>query len=118
MKLVVYVMNQTKSLEEFLLELNQNGVKGATILNSTGMARKLVQTEEWEFIGSLRSLYMNPRTESNVILIVIEDEQLKTVYSVIRKVCGDLSVPHSGIVFTVPIDDVRGFGTCIEEGKE
>jgi nitrogen regulatory protein P-II 1 len=81
------------------------------------MARKLVQTEEWEFIGSLRSLYKNPRKESNVVFIVVEDKQTKTVYDVIQKVCGDLDKPHSGIVFTMPIENVRGYGTNIEENK-
>ena len=117
MKLVVYVMNQTDLLDEFLHELNEKGVKGAAILNSTGMARKLVQNEEWDFIGSLRSLYNNPRKESNVIFIVVEDEKVDTVYDVIKKVCGRLDKPHSGIVFTMPIENVRGFGTNIEESK-
>ncbi len=117
MKLVVYVMNQTDLLDEFLHELNEHDVKGATIMNSTGMARKLVQTEEWEFIGSLRSLYNNPRKESNVIFIVVEDEKTQIVYDVIKKVCGDLNKPHSGIVFTMPIDNVRGFGTSIGENE-
>lgn len=117
MKLVVYVMNQTHLLDEFLHELNEDGVKGATILSSTGMARKLVQTEEWEFIGSLRSLYDNPRMDSKVIFIVVEDEKTKTVYEIIKKVCGDLRKPHSGIVFTMPIENVSGFGTNIEENE-
>lgn len=108
MKLVVYVMNKTELLEEFLLELKANNINGATILNSTGMARKLIQNDDMEFIGSLRSLFENPRKESHVILIAIPDDQVKTVYKVIDYVCGNLEEPDSGIVFTLSIEEIKG----------
>ncbi len=108
MKLVVYVMNKTELLEEFLLELKKNNINGATILNSTGMARKLIQSDDMEFIGSLKKLFENPRKESNVILIALKDELVKTVFEIVDHVCGDLSEPDSGIIFTLPIDQIKG----------
>ncbi len=108
MKLVVYVMNKTEFLDEFLHELNEKGVKGATIISSTGMARTLVKNDDMEFIGSLKTVFANPRKESNVILIALPDEQVKTVFKVIDYVCGGLSQPDSGIAFTIPIEEVVG----------
>ena len=108
MKLLIYVMNNTELLEEFLHELKENGIKGATILNSTGMARKLIQNDDMEFIGSLKMLFENPRKESHVILFALPDEQVSTVFRVIDNVCGDLSEPNSGIAFTLSIEDIKG----------
>jgi len=108
MKLVVYVMNKTELLEEFLLELKANNINGATILNSTGMARKLIQNDDMEFIGSLKTLFANPRKESHVILIAISEERVKTVLKVIDYVCGNLEEPDSGIAFTLSIDEIKG----------
>jgi len=108
-KLVVYVMTNTKYLEDFLSELNQNGVKGATIINSTGMARTLAKNDDMQFIGSLKMIFDNSRKESNVILIALPDEKVKTVFTCIEKVCGNLSGPDTGIAFTVPIEEVVGF---------
>lgn len=108
MKLLVFVMNRTELLDEFLHVLKEKGIKGATILNSTGMARKLIQNDDMEFIGSLKTLFDNPRKESNVILVVLPKEQVEVVYGVINAVCGDLSQPNSGIVFTVPIENLVG----------
>ncbi|MFA7075105.1 MAG: P-II family nitrogen regulator [Candidatus Izemoplasmatales bacterium] len=108
MKLVIYVMTQTKVLEEFLSELNANGVKGATIISATGMARTLAKNDDLHMFGSLKYLFDNQRAESNVILIALPDEQVKTVYKVIDNVCGNLEKPDSGIVFTVPIEDIVG----------
>jgi len=109
MKLVIYVMTQTKFLEEFLHELNENGVKGATIISSTGMARTLAKNDDMQFIGSLKVLFDNPRKESNVILIALPDEKVKTVYKVIDYVCGNLTEPDTGIAFTIPIEETVGF---------
>jgi len=109
MKLVVYVMNNTKLLDEFLHQLKTKNIKGATILNSTGMARKLIENDDMDFIGSLKVLFDNPRVESYVILMALEDNQVSIALDVIHNVAGDLSKPNTGIVFTLPIDYIDGF---------
>ncbi len=109
MKLVVYVMNNVTLLDRFLRRLNEHNIKGATIIPSTGMARKLLENDDMRFIGTLKVLFDNPRVESNVILMVLPDEQTDTAYKVIEEVAGDLSQPNSGIAFTLPIENVKGF---------
>jgi hypothetical protein len=101
-------MNKTELLEEFLHELKENDVNGATILNSTGMVRQLIQNDDMEFIGSLKSLFENPKKDSYVILFALSNEKVATVYRVIDNVCGDLSEPNSGIAFTLSIDEIKG----------
>jgi nitrogen regulatory protein PII len=108
MKLVVYVMTQTKFLDEFLHELNENGVKGATIISSTGMARTLAKNDDMQLFGSLKVLFDNQRQESNVILIALPDEKVKTVFKVIDYVCGNLQGPDTGVAFTIPIEETLG----------
>lgn len=108
MKLVVYVMNNTSKLDAFLHELKEKDIKGATILNGTGMARKLIENDDMEFIGSLKKLFDNPRVESKVILMALEDAQVPVALDIVHQVAGDLSQPNTGIVFTVPIDYIDG----------
>jgi nitrogen regulatory protein P-II 1 len=110
MKLVLYVLNKTNLLDKFLKELNANGIKGATIISSTGMGRKLFGNEDSPMFGGLRTLFEGTRPESNVIMMVVkDDEQVKTIYNIIDQIAGDLSQPNSGIAFTLPIDSVMGF---------
>jgi hypothetical protein len=109
MKLVVYVMNDVSLLDDFLRQLNDNNVKGATIIKSSGMARKLFESDDMKFIGTLKALFDSPRVESNVILMVLPDNLVDTVYRVIENVVGDLSKPNSGIAFTLPIENVKGY---------
>jgi len=110
MKLVIYVMNKITLLDKFLKELNANGIKGATIISSTGMGRKLFGNEDSPMFGGLRTLFEGTRPESNVIMMVVkDDEQVEIIYKIIDDVAGDLSQPNSGIAFTLPIDSVKGF---------
>ncbi|HOP56844.1 MAG TPA: hypothetical protein PLH02_00950 [Bacillota bacterium] len=109
MKLVFFVLNDVTKLDEFLHSLKENGIHGATIISSSGMARKLIENDDMKFIGSLKALFDNPRVESEVIMMVVEDGQVETVYQVINDSIGDLSQPNTGIAFTVPIENVKGY---------
>ena len=108
MKLVVYVMNQIEYLEAFLQELNVKEIKGATILNSTGMARKLIESDDMGLIGSFKNLFDNPREESRVILMAVPDEKVSVIYQIIDDTCGGLNKPNTGIVFTLSIESIKG----------
>ncbi len=108
MKLVVYIMHDKSKLENFLHLCNENDIKGATIINSTGMARKLIENDDMEFIGSLKVLFDNPRAESHMIFMVLEDNLVDLAIKIIHQVAGDMTKPNTGIVFTMPIDYFEG----------
>ncbi|HNZ50624.1 MAG TPA: hypothetical protein PK087_04235 [Bacilli bacterium] len=109
MKLLVYVMNNANLLDRFVHELKDAQIRGATILNSTGMGRKLVESDNFDIIGSLKAIFDTPRTDSRVILMALEDEQVPRVLDIIDRLAGDLSKPNSGIVFTLNIEYVKGY---------
>ena len=109
MKLIIFIMNRVEKLDKLIREFHQKGIKGATILSSTGMAQKLIANEETAFIGSLKALFDNPRVESKVIMTVVKEDQKEIVYQAIEDIVGDLSLPNTGIVFTIDVDDVKGF---------
>jgi len=54
-------------------------------------------------------LFDIPRRDSRVILMVLEDEKVQVVLDIIDKLAGDLTKPNSGIVFTLPLDYVKGY---------
>ncbi len=110
MKCLFIILNDVDLLDELLTQLGETGVKGATILSSTGMARQLFLNGEDEpnFIGSLRH-FLNPdRRESKTIMCVLEDEQLVAAKAVVKKVMKDFSQPDTGIMFSIPVNDVEG----------
>ena len=44
------------------------------------------------------------------ILLVLKDDQVEETISVVKRVVGDLKEPNTGIMFTLPINNVEGFG--------
>ncbi len=108
MKLLVLVLNKIEVLDDLLLALTSAQINGATIISSTGMAHALSGHEEVPFLMGLRSLLDPDREQNRTIFAVLSDDMVEKAISVIEKVVGDLSRPDTGIVFTLPIDQVKG----------
>ncbi|MEG0691791.1 MAG: hypothetical protein RR444_01790 [Oscillospiraceae bacterium] len=110
MQAVVLVLNKVELLEKLLGTLAESGVKGGTIIESTGMARALGDSEDFNILGSLRMLLEPMREESKTIFFVVKDEQVNLVRKIIDDVVGGLHNPDTGIVFGINLNFVDGIG--------
>ena len=109
MQLLVLVLNKIELLEELLAQLSIGGIRGATILHSTGMATTLAHAEEEVPMFRTLTKILNPdREESRTILMVLKKEQAAAAKKIIDDVTGGISKPNTGILFSVPIDSVEG----------
>lgn len=108
MKLMIFVLSNSDLLNFLLEDLSNAGIRGATIIDSTGMAMTLSKLENSFIGGSLKALFDPGRDENKTILCVLKNNQIETAKQVIKDVVGDLSKPNTGIFLTVPIDDVEG----------
>ena len=110
MKLLVFVLNKVEYLDELLEAFAAEKIGGATIFHSLGMAHELYHAghEEDSFLGSLRAFLDPDREESRTIFTVVEDDQVEKTVGVIESIVGDLSRPDTGIVFTLPVDFIKG----------
>lgn len=117
MRLFFYILNKTEKLDAILTEFALGGISGATVIESTGMARILSHKhddDELPFLASLRH-FLNPeRDNSNVIFTIIRDDQLTAAVEIIEKIVGDLSKKNNGVVFSFPVDYAKGM---IDNGK-
>lgn len=111
MQLLILILKKYELMEELLKELANGGVKGATILDGTGMGEALVDMEDLPMFGILRSMLKDKEREmSKVMLFVLKDEQVIQTRNIIKTVIGDIAVPNTGIMFSIPITYVEGFG--------
>ena len=123
MKALVFVLNDISKLDELLIELSKNGLRGATIINSIGMARSIYKskssnTYESIIINSLKALLESSTSDENkTIFTIVDDVQEKMFYEDVEKIIGPLSKENSGIIFTVPVDSVRGLTKNVTEVK-
>ena len=108
MKLLMIVLNKTECLERLLTSFEANQIPGATIIDSKGMAQELEQFDDTSFMFSLRMLINPAHRENKTIFMVIPDELVAKVSSIVNEVTGGLDQPDTGILFTVPIDFIEG----------
>lgn len=110
MQLLVLVLNKVNRLDDLLLSFTKAGIKGATVLDSHGMAEVLIDHHKQDvpIFGSLRMLLNEKKPFNKTIFAVLNDSQVGVALTCIRQVVGDLSKPGVGIVFTVPVNYVEG----------
>ena len=109
MKLMVIILNKIDALEYLLEGLSAAGIGGATIIESSGMAMTLNKLDSSFVSASIRALFSSGGSEDNrTIISVIRNDQLDIARKVIYSTVGDLSMPNTGILFTLPIDFAEG----------
>lgn len=106
--LLVLVLNKPECQSEILRVFHEVGVKGATIIDSVGMGRAKAEHYLTPLVAGLMRVLDDGHNYNKTILAVIEDEAImqRAVEEADRIV--DFSQPGSGIIFTVPVDLVRG----------
>ncbi len=102
MQTLVLVLSQYEKLDKLLIELNDAGIKGATVINSTGMAQVLNQ-EDAMFLGSIRSFLTPAREDNRTIFMALDEDSIETAKKVIHKVIGSLDEPGTGVLFIIPV---------------
>lgn len=108
MKMLVVVLNKIDKLEDLFLSFSQAGIKGATVLDSYGMAKVLVDNEDVPMFASLRMLLNEKRPFNKTIFTILDEHQISIAVNCVKNVIGDLSKPGVGILFTIPLDYIEG----------
>jgi len=108
MQLVICVLNRTELLDTLLKRLVEEGIRGATILDSTGLLRALADPDDLPVFGVLRRIIDPEREHSRTILIAAEKKQVAVIRNVVNEVTGGLNQPDTGILIGLPIDFIEG----------
>ena len=107
-QILCLVLHKTEVLDPLMIALNKAGIKGATIINSSGMAHSLASSEDSYIISSLRAFLTPDREENKTIIMVLDEAQVTEAKKVITEIVSDLSKPYTGILFLIPALSVEG----------
>ena len=106
---VTIVLSKTECLDVLMYELAQNGITGATILDSSGMIRSLHNnTDTFPFMSSIREILDMDNTGRKTIFLIATEEQVKTISEVVNRVTGGLQHSNTGILFCTPVLYIEG----------
>ena len=109
MQVLVLILSKYEKLDRLLFALNDAGIRGATIVNSTGMAQVLSKESD-QLLGSIRSYFTPDRDDNRTVFMVLDEEKVEIARKVIYQVIGSLDKPGAGILFVAPVLFVEGIG--------
>jgi nitrogen regulatory protein PII len=109
-QLLVLVLDNLEQCPAVLDAWEQAGVAGATILESSGLARmKGAIRDDLPLLPSLRDLMAGREWHHRTLFTVVEDEAtLERAIEATERIVGDLSEPHTGLLFVLPVNCVLG----------
>lgn len=109
MQVLFIVLNDTNYLTSVLKTLVKNGIKGATILDSEGMAKVLTSYEDVGFsFGGLfkSSIPRNLEASKTIFTVIHDDKKLPDVIDNINSLLSGSKKSVKGFMFTVPISGI------------
>lgn len=104
MYMLMMVLDDSSRLNEVLEAWIAAGVKGVTVLESTGVNRLLTRISSSPSYAGFAQMFGSGRVGHNTLFAVIDDLELADqAVAKTEEVLGDLTKPHTGIVFALPI---------------
>ncbi len=104
---LVIVLNQKQYEEEILSTLVNFKVKGATMIDSQGMGRTIVNSEYMNIslFGSLRKLLNEQHSYSKTIFSVVSTDIIDNLVKAIKDIFAEKK-PGVGFMFTLPVNNI------------
>ncbi|AKL96855.1 nitrogen regulatory protein P-II family [Clostridium aceticum] len=107
MELVVIVLNQIEYLTEILDGFMEEGLKGATVIDSAGMGH--IIADHIPFFAQFADLEEDNKNNSKTIFTVVHCQQERDkAVKVVEKALGDIQKADTAFVFCVPVSFVKG----------
>lgn len=110
--MVILVIDDSDQCPDVMEAWIAAGAPGITILESTGfgrMGRELGLMDNTPLMPSLRQLFAAREQPHRTIFSVVEgDTAVDALIDASQRVLGDLSLPHTGVLFAVPLARVVG----------
>ena len=107
---LVMVLDDPALLDRVLEAWLDAGVRGITVLDSTGVegARGRASGNDLPTFLGFRRLPHTDQHGHYTLFTVTDDETVKRVVPASEAIVGDLNAPHTGILFTLPVSQVWG----------
>lgn len=112
MYMVMFVLDDPGKLDALLGAWEEVGIRGATILESTGIHRRRTQILPMRYL--FQPLGNVEENHCTLFAIVDTNEVVKSCLQATEKLVGDLDDPNTGIFAAWPVSLVKGLPSTQE----
>ena len=115
---LLFVLDDPDRLDEVLTAWNSIGVRGVTIMESTGWQRRRIQQSMLGARFDFASLAGGARLENHMTLLVVVENRdiVQKALEAAESIVGNLDGPDTGILVAWPIEIIKGLPTEEETG--
>jgi hypothetical protein len=114
MYFILFVLHDISKMKSLLEAWEQAGVKGATLLFSTGLGRirqNYGLMEDFPLFPSMSKIidqFEEMDLNRTIFSVVESDEIVRKILHQTQEIVGDLSLPNTGILIVLPVAQVYG----------
>ncbi|MBM7843181.1 hypothetical protein [Herpetosiphon giganteus] len=107
---LIFILNDVDLLNEVLRAWEEQGVRGVTVLRSTGLGRigNALYRDDAPLFPSLRELLEDDEMHHFTLLSVVQSSQVEHLVAVTEQITGSLNNPNTGFIVTMPVGRVFG----------
>jgi len=111
MKLMMFVLDNPAQLDDVLDAWMAAGVRGITILDTSGVHSRRGEVDQQSvplFLGLSRMIQSDQYVHTTLFSVIMDESIIPRVVEATETIVGDLHDPHTGVMFTLPVDNVWG----------
>ncbi len=108
MQLLIFFTKKDDLIDELMKRLAIAGIKGGTVLESTGMAKSLANVDGMPMFDIFKEIVKTQNESSKTILFGVDDDKVNTVRQIVSEVFGDLDMPNTGVLMGIPLSFADG----------
>jgi nitrogen regulatory protein PII len=110
METVILILNDVDLLNEVLRAWEEVGIRGVTVLRSTGLGRigTALYRDDAPLFPSLRELLEHEEMHHFTLMSVVDSRLVDAIIAVTERITGPLAHPNTGMLFTLPVSRVVG----------
>jgi hypothetical protein len=107
---LLFVLDDPDRLDQVLTAWADIGVRGVTIMESTGWQRRRIQQSLLGARFDLASLAGGARLENHMTLFVVVENRaiVQKALEAVESIVGDLDDPNTGILVAWPVEIIKG----------
>jgi hypothetical protein len=108
-QMILLVLENDDLLEDVLQAWAAAGVRGATAMDSLGMAKVLHLIDESRPIyPSIGGIFQDEHYRYTIFALIDESVEVQSLLAATEKVVGNLDQPNTGIFAALPVTFVKG----------
>ena len=119
MFMIMFVLNDAGKLDKILEGWDEAGIRGVTIIESTGFHRRKIQRSKLHLTFLMEPITVGAESGNYTLFAAVQDENfVHHCMEATEKIVGNLDSPNTGAFMVWPLSHVKGINKNYQSGDE